>query len=85
MRVNHPRPLLSGDDPTEGTVGPVVSTIVVIAILIAVIGFVCGVVWVEWKDSAWPDCRYDAELKSVHREIHRLTQKIDREIASKNK
>jgi hypothetical protein len=35
VRVNQPRPLLSGDDPTEGTIGPVVSTIVVIAILIA--------------------------------------------------
>lgn len=35
MRVNHPRPLLSGDDPTEGTVGPIVSTVVVIVILIA--------------------------------------------------
>lgn len=30
-----PRPLLAGDDPREGTVGPIVSTIVVIAILIA--------------------------------------------------
>jgi len=33
--LNHPRPLLLGDDPTEGTVGPVVSTVVVISILIA--------------------------------------------------
>jgi FlaG/FlaF family flagellin (archaellin) len=33
--VEHPRPLLAGDDPREGTVGPIVSTVVVIAILLA--------------------------------------------------
>ena len=61
------------------------TTLIVIATLIGVISFVCGVLYHEWKDAAWPDCRYDAELKSVHREIHRLTQKIDREIAKKQR
>lgn len=53
-------------------------------IMLGVISFVCGVLYYEWRNSEWPECRYDAELKSVHREIHRLTQKIDREIATKN-
>lgn len=33
--MNQPRPLLADDDPREGTIGPIVSTVVVIAILIA--------------------------------------------------
>lgn len=35
MRVEHPRPLLAGDDPREGTVGPIISTVIVIGILLA--------------------------------------------------
>ncbi len=31
----NPRPLLGGSDPTEGTVGPLVSTVIVIGILLA--------------------------------------------------
>lgn len=33
--MEQPRPLLAGDDPTEGTVGPIVSTVIVIGILLA--------------------------------------------------
>lgn len=33
--MEHPRPLLAGDDPREGTIGPIISTVIVIGILLA--------------------------------------------------
>ena len=40
--MNRPRPLLAEHDAAEGTVGPIVSTIVVIAILLAGAGVALG-------------------------------------------